>query len=564
MKVTKLVLFLLLVLSLMLTACQPQATEAPAEEAPAEEAPAEEAPAEEAPAEEAPTEEAPAEEAPAGEETNTLVVVMNMDDLITLDLAIVGETTNQFVTKQTYQTLVEYSVEDFLTPLPNVAESWELSEDLTQYTFHLKPGQIFASGNPLTATDVCFSFMRGKNMASGFYEMIASCEVVDELTALITLTAPSASFMADCANPALGIQDSVLVKEHGGTDAEDAATTATAKEWLDQNSAGSGPYIMTSWEPLSEIVLVANPNYQGDAPYYDQVLIKHVSDPTVALQMLQTGDADMVPYLDYDLVEIAQADPTLQTFLNQSLDINYLAMTSNCATEIGPETAALLCQPDIRKAVVAAIDYDGLIQAILRGYGVRPPSMFPIGIPGVDASETEGRNVEKAIQLLTDAGYPDGITIDLYYGTNAVRDTIAAKIQADLLEANITVNLNPMEQTVYLTEMRAQKLPFCFGGWTPDYIDPIMWIQGFAYIDAGIGKRMWYDNPDAAALGKQIVGTADADTRIDLINQLEAIWLEDSAFTVLYQTQTVTAIRADIQGFSYHPAYLAKLYLLSE
>jgi len=239
-------------------------------------------------------------------------------------------------------------------------------------------------------------------------------------------------------------------------------------------------------------------------------------------------------------------------------------MTSNCATEIGPETAALLCQPDIRKAVVAAIDYDGLIQAILRGYGVRPPSMFPIGIPGVDASETEGRNVEKAIQLLTDAGYPDGITIDLYYGTNAVRDTFAAKIQADLLEANITVNLNPMEQTVYLTEMRAQKLPFCFGGWTPDYIDPVMWIQGFAYIDAGIGKRMWYDNPDAAALGKQIVGTADADTRIDLINQLEAIWLEDSAFTVLYQTQTVTAIRADIQGFSYHPAYLAKLYLLSE
>ena len=548
MKYLKVSFALLAVMILALSACTPQAAETVTE-----------APAAEQPTEAAPT----AEEAPAAE-TKTLVVALNMDDLMTLDLALVGETTNQFVTKQTYQTLVEYSVDDFLTPLPNVAESWELSEDLTEYTFHLKAGQVFASGNPLTAADVCFSFMRGKNMASGFFSMIDGCEVVDDLTAKVKLNVSSASFMADCANPALGINDSVLVKEHGGTDAADAATTDTAKEWLDQNSAGSGPYVMTSWETLSEIVMVKNPNYQGDVPYYDQILLKHVSDPTVSLQMLQTGDADMVPYLDYDLVDMAKADSTLQTFINQSLDINYLAMTSSCATEIGPETSALLCQPTVRKAVIASIDYDGIIQAILRGYGVRPPSMFPIGVPGVDASETQGRDIEKAKALLTEAGYSDGITIDLYYGTNAQRDTIAAKIKSDLAEAGITVNLNPMEQTVYLTEMRAQKLPFCFGGWTPDYIDPIMWIEGFAFPDLGIGKRMLYNNPTAAELGKQIVATADAETRIDLINQLEAVWLEDAAFTVLYQTQSISALRSDIKGFSYHPSYMAKLYDLYE
>ncbi len=565
MKYLKVLFVLLAVVVFAVTACTPAATEAPQAEAPAEEAAVTEAPAEEAAVTEAPAE-AAATEAPAAEtgEPKTLVLALNMDDLMTLDLALVGETTNQLITKQTYQTLVEYSVEDFLTPIPLVAESWELSDDLTVYTFHLKAGQVFASGNPLTAADVCFSYMRGKYMASGFYEMIDSCEVVDDLTAKVTLNVASASFMADTANPALGIQDSVLVKEHGGTDAEDAATTDTAKEWLDQNSAGSGPYIMTSWAPLSEVVLVKNPNYQGEAPYYDQILLKHVSDPTVALQMLQTGDADMVPYVDYDLVEMAQADPTLQTFINQSLDINYLAMTSSCATEIGPETAALLCQPTIRKAVIASIDYDGLIQAILRGFGVRPPAMFPIGIPGVDASETQGRDIEKAKALLAEAGYADGITIDLYYGTNAQRDTIAAKIKSDLAEAGITVNLNPMEQTVYLTEMRAQKLPFCFGGWTPDYIDPIMWTSGFSTITGGIGKRMLYDNPTAADLGNQIVATADPAARIDLINQLEAVWLEDAAFTVLYQTQSITALRADIQGFSYHPAYMAKLYDLHE
>jgi peptide/nickel transport system substrate-binding protein len=110
-------------------------------------------------------------------------------------------------------------------------------------------------------------------------------------------------FLSSASNPSLGIQDSKLVKEHGGTDAADAATTDKAKEWMDQNSAGSGPFILTRWSPKADIELTANKDYWKGAPKFDKVVITHVSDPTTQLQMLEKGDADMIGNLQTDLVE---------------------------------------------------------------------------------------------------------------------------------------------------------------------------------------------------------------------------------------------------------------------
>ena len=143
MKSIKTFLILAVVIMLALTACGPAATESAAE---AEETTA-------------PT----AEEEVM--ESHTLIVVMNIDDLITLDPAWAGETTNQFIHANTYETLIEFSPDDYGTPMPKLAESWEVSDDAMVYTFHLKEGLLFASGNPITAEDVVFSWMRGKKHA---------------------------------------------------------------------------------------------------------------------------------------------------------------------------------------------------------------------------------------------------------------------------------------------------------------------------------------------------------------------------------------------------------------
>ena len=536
-------------------------------------------------------------EAPAGTEApaatdapaatgGTLVIAMNLDDVVTLDPAFAGETTNLFIHINTYDTLVDIRPDDLNTIVPRLAESWEINDDFTEFIFHLRKDAKFASGNPVTAADVVFSWNRLLNVAGApafNLDGVGAIEAVDDYTVKVTTALgedgkpqPLPQFLSSACNPSLGIQDSKLVMEHGGTDAADAATTDTAKEWMDQNSAGSGPFILTKWAPKAEIELVANPNYWKGAPNFDKVIITHVSDPTTQLQMLEKGDADMLGNLSTDLVEQAKANPDITISVDQSLDQNYLAMTYVCPDEIqaadpaafaelqSPDSFAIICKKEVRQAVALAIDYDGIAKAVLNGYAARAPSVIPIGMSGVDASKTQGRDLEKAKELLAAAGYADGVTFDLYYASNATRDIVAAKIQSDLAEAGITLNLKPLEQSVYLTQMRAQQLPMAFGGWTPDYLDVTMWTDYFGLGDRSIAFRMRFMNEEAHDLAVTIRTTSDPAVRKDAVEILQAVFIEEMPFTMLYQNQYVHAFRSDLKGFAFHPVWFVDLFELSK
>ena len=521
--------------------------------------------------------------APAG---GTLVIAMNLDDVVTLDPAYAGETTNLFIHINTYDTLVDIRPEDLNTIVPRLAETWEANADFTEFIFHLRQDAKFSSGNPVTAQDVVFSWNRLLNVAGApafNLDGVGKVEAVDEYTVKVSTTVgddgkpqPLPQFLSSASNPSLGIQDSKLVKEHGGTDATDAATTDKAKEWLDQNSAGSGPFILTKWSPKADIELTANKNYWKGAPKFDKVVITHVSDPTTQLQMLEKGDADMIGSLQTDLVDQAKANPDLTITVDQSLDENYLAMTYICPDVIkandaakfaelqSPDSFAILCKKEVRQAVAYAIDYDGITKAVLNGYGTRAPSIIPIGIIGVDPTKTQGRDLAKAKDLLTAAGYPDGVTFDMYYASNATRDTVAAKIKNDLAEAGITLNLKPLEQSVYLTQMRAQQLPMAFGGWTPDYLDVTMWTDYFGLGDRSIAFRMNFQNAEANELATLIRNTSDPAVRKDAVEKLQVVFMEEMPFTMLYQVQYVHAFRNDLKGFQFHPVWFVDLFGLSK
>ena len=504
---------------------------------------------------------APVAAPPTSAQPATLVMVMNMDDVVTLDPHHAYETTNLMIHASTYDTLVEFKPGNLTEVSPRLADRWETSDGGKTYTFHLHPGVKFSSGNPVTAEDVRFSWTRLKNLKDNpaFYaDLIDKVEAVDETTVKVTLTEPSPVFLSVCAAPAMSIVDSKVVKEHGGTDAADADKTDKAKDWLDQHSAGSGPFIQVSWTPKAEIVLEANPTYWRGKPKLDRVIIKHVADPTTVLQMLQRGDADLTDSLDPDLVEQAKSDPNLKVTVGQTLNQNYLAMTSN------PELSKPLADKRVRQAIALSIDYDGLIKALLRGYGSRAPSIIPLGILGVDPSMTQGRDLAKAKALLKEAGYENGFTVDLSYGSNPTRETIAAKLKSDLAEVGITVNLKPMEQSVYLSEMRAQKLALCFGGWTPDYLDPTMWTDYFSYHDRGIATRMLYNNPEAEKYAKIIDTEFDTAKRAQAIKDLQKVLMDDMPFTMLYQNQQIVVMNKAVQGFAYHPVQFVNFADLSK
>src|SRR5690606_3982083 len=161
------------------------------------------------------------------------------------------ETLPSIIHKATYQTLVTFPPDSVESVIPNLAKSWEISEDGLTYTFTLDENATFANGSAVTAEDVVFSFNRMKNLTgnpSFLAGGIASVEAPDASTVVLTLSAPDPSILAKLVFGAFSVVSKADVTANGGTDGADAATADTAETWLNNNSAGSGPYVLESWD----------------------------------------------------------------------------------------------------------------------------------------------------------------------------------------------------------------------------------------------------------------------------------------------------------------------------
>ncbi|MBA3873015.1 MAG: ABC transporter substrate-binding protein [Anaerolineae bacterium] len=496
---------------------------------------------------------------------NTLIVAMNIDDIITLDPARSYETTNLMIQHATYDTLLDIHADDLNKIVPGVADSYTVSDDGLTYTFSLHKDVKFASGNPLTADDVVFSWTRLKNIKGNpaFYvDAVSSIEAVDPLTVKVTLSAKTPAFATIVTAPALSVLDSKLAKEHGATDAADADTTDTASDWLTQNSAGSGPFVLTSWAALSQVTMVRNDGYWRGPAKLAGVTLNHGTDSTTKLQSLEKGDVDVYEDVDKDLIEQVKADSNLKLAVGQTLNLTYLAISADAKFNLPLKDAK------VRQAIAQAIDYDGIINGLLLGYSDRPAAMLPIGIIGSDPTKRYEHNVDAAKKLLADAGFPDGfeLTLNASTGTSGgiANETLAAKIQADLAEVGIKVTIKQTPNTDFLTSYRAQELPFLFATWTPDYLDATMWSDYFSYPDAGPAKRILLNSTKIADLAKQGAAETDATKRAAIYAQYQQAHLDEAVFVPLLQPQRLYAMSTKVDGFVFHPVYFMDFYEISK
>ena len=228
----------------------------------------------------------------AAAQDEKVLVIGHAESTDSLDPARGYTQTTSIILKASYQTLVTFPDKDASSIEPEIATSWEVSDDGLTYTFKLADGLTFASGNPITADDVAFSLNRLKAIKGSpafLADNIASVTAVDPATVAITLTAVDPSILFRLPNSAFSIVDSKLVKENGGSDAADADTADTAEAYLNGKSAGSGPYSLDSWEQTVQTVLVRNPNYKGDAPYFDRVVIQNIAEAATQTERRSSG-----------------------------------------------------------------------------------------------------------------------------------------------------------------------------------------------------------------------------------------------------------------------------------
>src|SRR5438270_10556299 len=193
-----------------------------------------------------------------------LIIAIDQSDVKTLDPAREFEFAAAFVDLNTYDPLVtQKGPDDLNTFVPVLAKEWKISPDGKEYTFTLRDDVKFASGNPVTADDVKFSLLRLKNIKGNpgwMMDPLKDVQVVDKTTVKTILTDPFGDWLAVLAGPNSGIVDSKLVTQNGGSAAEGADQSDKAEEWLNQNSAGSGPFMLKGWQKNNVITLERNPN----------------------------------------------------------------------------------------------------------------------------------------------------------------------------------------------------------------------------------------------------------------------------------------------------------------
>ena len=538
-------LMILISLALViLTACGPAATTAAPTEAPASVAPTE----------------APIA-VPASAE-NTLTLDSNIDDMITLDPAVAYEYSGILVVHNVYQTLVTFVGSDLQTITPNLADSWDTQDagDHWELTFKLHPGNKFASGNPITADDVVYSYSRvvaiNGSPAFLFTDVggitADSVKAVDPLTVVINLpkTASPAAFLAVLTNTIGGVVDSKEVKGHETGDDHGAT-------WLLDHSAGSGAYAVDHWTKDVEVLLKANPNFNGSKPALDSILISHVPESANQLTQLQKGDADIALNLTAEQLAILSGDAT--GAIGADLRLFYLGM--NVAMKP-------LDKVEVREALRMAIDYDGIINDLLSGNAQKVQTIVPSPMFGYNSDAPFQQDVAGAKALLEKAGV-SGVNLEMLIPEGAAPggvqwSDLGAKLQSDWDQIGVTVTIKQESFSELLTSYRAQQAQLALLYWGPDFADPDTNVTPFTSYEAhSIAWRNSWDDPIATKSHEAALMT-DPTARAAAYKEITEYVLHNGPYAVLYQPAALFGIRSNIKGFAWNPMGFADFWSISK
>ncbi|NAZ14295.1 MAG: ABC transporter substrate-binding protein [Desulfurococcales archaeon] len=491
---------------------------------------------------------------------DTLVIAMDISDAVSMDPAVAYEFTSVMVVNQLYDKLVDFEPPDLTRVVPEVAESWSYSPDGTLWTFKIRQGIKFANGDPLTAKDVEYSLRRvlilSKTAAWLLQQFIAKPEDIvatDNYTLTIKLKEKVAPdlFLSVLAFTTSGIVNPREAEAH-------ASGNDMGSGWLTDHSAGSGPYILEKWDRNSEIVLRANPNYWRGPPSIKTIIIKHVPEPATQMLLLQKGDVDIAFGLTIDQIQQLKNVKGIRILEYPVLQLAYIGMNVN---------NTYLSNEKVRTAIKYAIDYDGIIRDILKGGAMKVQTIIPYPLLGFNPATPYYRDVNKAKQLLAEAGYPNGFDIELAYPAGAhPQEEIAQKIQRDLAEVGIRVTLRPMAAAEMYQKYRQQSLQLVLAGWGSDYPDPDNNAKAFGdyRIKQLAWRNMWYDDK-VADLVEKAYKELDRSTREALYKQITDYILEHGPYAVLYQVVQYVAMRTWVENFVPDPSFgtyldLSKVY----
>jgi len=464
--------------------------------------------------------------------------------------------TCQIYLTATYQGLVTLGP-DNKTIVPVLAESWEVNDDQTVFTFKLRKDAVFASGRPVTAQDFKWSFERLKNLkadASFMMEPVKSIETPDDHTLVITMNGPNSEFLGVLTAPYTVVVDREEAMANGATADADAATTDKAEGWFHSHSAGSGPYVLKNYAADDELRFARNEKFWGEKPAIAEIVIDQVGEAVSQAQMLQSGAADIAMQIDPDTAKtINSPDIVLETV--PSYNFIYVAFSP------GAEGNKVPLTKEVRQALAYAIDYDGVIQFTVGGEGKPQASPIPNGFPGTEDLPMPVQDLDKARELLKAAGLENGFELDAtvaqmnVYGVDLV--LLMQKLQQDLARVNVKLNIQPVASSVWREQVRNPGIPFTARFYAPDYFGSAQYVQFFGMVPdsfwlvrAGGNGKVDLLNQKETDLLKQAFAAGDGE-RDKVYNEIAREMINDRIIVPVVSPNLVLAYRNDVEGVRY-------------
>ncbi|WP_331371909.1 ABC transporter substrate-binding protein [Sinorhizobium chiapasense] len=509
---------------------------------------------------------------PAFAETpkDTLVEAFAFDDIITMDPGEAFELSTAEMTSNTYSLLVRLDLNDTTKVVGDLAESWTVSDDGLTYTFKLKSGLKFASGNPITAEDVAYSFERAVKLdkSPAFIltqfglngdNVTEKAKAADETTFVFTVDqAYAPSFVLNCLTATVAsVVDKKLVLEHvkAVTPTEDYKyDNDFGNEWLKTGYAGSGPFKLREWRANEVVVLERNDNYYGEQAKLARVIYRHMKESSGQRLALEAGDVDVARNLEPGDYEAVAKNGDLATTSAAKGTVYYISLN---------QKNEALAKPEVREAFKYLVDYDAIGSTLIKGIGEIHQSFLPKGVLGALDENPYKLDVAKAKELLAKAGYPDGFSVTMDVRNTQPVTGVAESFQQTLGQAGVKLEIIPGDGKQTLTKYRARNHDMYIGQWGMDYFDPNSNAETFTSnpdnSDEGKNKTLaWrnaWDVPELTKKTKEALLERDSAKRAETYKELQKTVLAESPFVIIFQQTEVAGLRGNLKGLKLGPSF---------
>jgi len=455
-----------------------------------------------------------------GPQPGGVLIIGKAREAVGLDPHLVTARSSFLIIGRVYNQLVDLN--DDYEPIPELAESWENPDDTT-FIFHLRPDVKFHNGRPLVAEDVKYSFERIKDPDVGSpwasqLELIQSIETPDERTVVIKLSKPFGAFMSTIASTWAAIVPKEEVEANGD---------------LQQVMVGTGPFMLKEYVEETRTVLKANPDYFEGAPLVDGITYLIIPDEASRIAALRTGEIHMTSLSDAASAGLAARSEGVKVVSQPTTD--YYLLGINTARE--PFTDIR-----VRQALSLAIDRQAVVNSVFFGEGmVTGPIVPTLGDWAVPPEKLPyyQPNIEKAKELLAEAGYPDGFETTITASPRFPEFTsIALVLQSQLKKVGIKASLDQVEWGTFIKKWKERDFD-TFVSYNGSGNDPDRALYPMLHTGGSVNAFQFSD-PDIDAKLEAARTTVDREKRLQLYHEL-AYDIAEKVPLIFISTRTALA-----------------------